>query len=76
MDKLNLTTQSRIQLAILQAEEEQNIKNISRIILEANLICRERAGMSFNELMIHYNDRLDRLDAINTEIELMEESLQ
>ena len=73
MDKLNLTTKSRVQLAILQAEEQQHIKNISNLLSKVDKICKEESGMSLADLIECYDDRLDRLDAINTEIELLKE---
>ena len=50
-----------------------NIKNITNILSEIDKMCREQAGMSLDTLIINYDNCIDRLDAINTEIELMEE---
>ena len=67
MNTLDLSTQTTVQLAILEAEEQQHIKNITNILSEIDKMCRERAGVSLDTLIINYDNCIDRLDAINKE---------
>jgi hypothetical protein len=65
VDKLNLKTQTTVQLAILQAEEEQNIKNIANILSEVDRMCQDKAGMSFADLLKHQESCVERYYKIN-----------
>lgn len=67
MDKLNLKTKTTVQLAILQAEQEQNIKNIANILSEVDRMCQDKAGMSLADLIEHHDTCMERYYEINRE---------
>lgn len=67
MNTLDLSTQTLIQLAKLEAEEQQNIKNISNILTKVDKLCQEEAGMSLDELIDNYDNCIERLEVINNE---------
>lgn len=67
MDKLNLKTQTNIQLALLKAEEEHNIANISNVLSELNRMCQDKAGMSLADLLKHQESCVERYYEINRE---------
>lgn len=67
MNTLNLKTQTPIQLAKLEAEQQQHINNITKILSEVDKLCQEKADMSLNELIKNYDNCIERLDTINKE---------
>jgi hypothetical protein len=67
VDKLNLKTKTTVQLAILQAEQEQNIKNIANILSEVDRMCQDKAGMSLADLIEHHDTCMERYYEINRE---------
>lgn len=73
MDKLKLSTQTLVQLATLQAEEEQNIKNITNILSQVDKLCQEQAGMTLDQLIDSYDYCIERLEVINKEREYRKE---
>ena len=69
MKSLDLSTQSIVQLAILQAEEQQNIDNITRILVKVDKMCQEEAGMSLDQLIDSWDYCIERLAVISKEKE-------
>jgi hypothetical protein len=67
MKGLKLSTQSDIQLAKLEAEQQQNIKNITRILAKVDEMCQEEADMSLDQLIDNYDYCMERLEAIKHE---------
>jgi len=67
MDKLNLSSQTLIQLTMLGVEQEQNIKNITNLLSKIDQMCKEEAGMSLDQLIDSYDYCIDKLEEINTE---------
>ena len=67
MKALDLSTQSSIQLAKLQAEEESNIKNITKILALVDEMCQAEAGMSLDQLIDSYDYCIERLNVIKSE---------
>jgi len=67
MKGLKLSTQSDMQLAKLQAEQQQNINNITKILIKVDEMCQEEADMSLDELLDNYDYCMERLEAIKHE---------
>jgi flagellin-specific chaperone FliS len=67
MKALDLSTQSIVQLAKLEAEQQQNIKNITRILAKVDEMCQEEADMSLDQLIDCYDYCIERLDALSKE---------
>ena len=67
MKALDLSTQSSIQLAKLQAEQESNIKNITGILALVDEMCQAEAGMSLDQLIDSYDYCIERLNVIKSE---------
>ncbi len=72
MKALDLSTQSTIQLEILQTEQESNIKNITKILSLVDEMCQAQAGMSLDELIDSYDYCIEKLNIIKTEKESRE----
>ena len=69
MKALDLSTQSIVQLAKLEAEQQQNIKNITRILAKVDEMCQEEAGMSLDQLIDGWDYCIERLAVISKEKE-------
>jgi hypothetical protein len=67
MKALDLSTQSSIQLAMLQAEQESNIKNITKILALVDEMCQAQAGMSLDQLIDSYDYCIEKLNVIKSE---------
>jgi hypothetical protein len=72
MKALDLSTQSTIQLEILQTEQESNIKNITKILSLVDEMCQAQAGMSLDQLIDSYDYCIEKLNIIKTEKESRE----
>jgi hypothetical protein len=69
MKALDLSTQSIVQLAKLEAEQQQNIKNITRILAKVDEMCQEEADMSLDQLIDSWDYCIERLAVISKEKE-------
>lgn len=67
MKALDLSTQSSIQLAMLQTEQESNIKNITKILALVDEMCQAQAGMSLDQLIDSYDYCIEKLNVIKSE---------
>jgi hypothetical protein len=67
MKGLKLSTQTNVQLAMLEAEQQQNINNITRILAKVDEMCQEESGMSLDELIDNYDYCIERINAIKEE---------
>jgi len=67
MKGLKLSTQTNVQLAKLKAEQQQNINNITKILIKVDEMCQEESGMSLDELIDNYDYCIERLNAIKEE---------
>lgn len=68
MNKLDLSTQSNIQLELLLAKEENMMKGITNILKEIDKVCLEEIDMTLQELLEAHDWSIDRLNALQTEI--------
>ena len=68
MNKLDLSTQSNIQLELLLAKEENMMKGITNILKEIDKVCLEEIDMTLEELLEAHDWSIDRLKALQTEI--------
>ena len=68
MNKLDLSTQSNIQLELLLAKEENMMKGITNILKEIDKVCLEEIDMTLQELLEAHDWSIDRLKALQTEI--------
>jgi hypothetical protein len=68
MTKLDLSTQSNIQLELLLAKEENMIKGITNILKEIDKICSEEIDMTLEQLLEANDWSIDRLKALQLEI--------
>jgi hypothetical protein len=68
MTKLDLSTQSNIQLELLLAKEENMIKGITNILKEIDKICLEEIDMTLEQLLEANDWSIDRLKALQLEI--------
>ena len=67
MKGLKLSTQTNVQLAKLKAEQQQNINNITKILIKVDEMCQEESDMSLDELLDNYDYCIERLNAIKEE---------
>ena len=72
MTKLELSTQSNIQLELLLAKEENMMKGITNILKEIDKVCLEEIDMTLEELLEAHDWSIDRLKALQTEIKYRE----
>lgn len=75
MTKLDLSTQSNIQLELLLAKEENMMKGITNILKEIDKVCLEEIDMTLEELLEAHDWSIDRLKALQTEIKDREKPL-
>ena len=75
MNKLDLSTQSNIQLELLLAKEENMMKGITNILKEIDKVCLEEIDMTLEELLEAHDWSIDRLKALQTEIKDREKPL-
>lgn len=75
MNKLELSTQSNIQLELLLAKEENMMKGITNILKEIDKVCLEEIDMTLEELLEAHDWSIDRLKALQTEIKDREKPL-
>ena len=68
MTKLDLTTQSDIQLEMLLAREENMVKAISNILREVDKVCMEEMNMTLDQLLEANDWSIDRLNALKSEM--------
>jgi hypothetical protein len=68
MTKLDLSTQSNIQLELLLAKEENMIKGITNILKEIDKVCLEEIDMTLEQLLEANDWSIDRLKALQLEI--------
>ena len=68
MTKLDLSTQSNIQLELLLAKEENMIKGITNILKEIDKVCLEEIDMTLEQLLEAHDWSIDRLNALQLEI--------
>jgi hypothetical protein len=68
MTKLDLSTQSNIQLELLLAKEENMIKGITNILKEIDKVCLEEIDMTLEQLLEAHDWSIDRLKALQLEI--------
>ena len=69
MNKLDLSTQSNIQLELLLAKEENMMKGITNILKEIDKVCLEEIDMNLEELLEAHDWSIDRLKALKSEME-------
>jgi hypothetical protein len=69
MTKLELSTQSNIQLELLLAKEENMMKGITNILIEIDKVCLEKIDMNLAELLEAHDWSIDRLKALKSEME-------
>lgn len=69
MTKLDLSTQSNIQLELLLAKEENMMKGITNILKEIDKVCLEEIDMNLEELLEAHDWSIDRLKALKSEME-------
>jgi hypothetical protein len=68
MTKLDLSTQSNIQLELLLAKEESMMKGITNILKEIDKVCLEEIDMTLEQLLEAHDWSIDRLKALQLEI--------
>jgi hypothetical protein len=68
MTKLDLSTQSNIQLELLLAKEESMMKGITNILKEIDKVCLEEIDMTLEQLLEANDWSIDRLKALQLEI--------
>ena len=68
MNKLELNTQTDIQLELLLAKEQKFINAINNILIEIDKVCKEDMQMTYDQLLEAYEYSTDRLNALNTEM--------
>lgn len=69
MNKLDLSTQSNIQLELLLAKEENMMKGITNILKEIDKVCLEEIDMTLEKLLEAHDWSIDRLKALKSEME-------
>ena len=69
MKKLDLSTQSDIQLELLLAKEEKTIKSIYNILAEIDKVCMEEMGMTLEQLYEANDWTIDRVNSLKSEME-------
>lgn len=75
MNRLNLSTQSNIQLELLMAKEEKILKDFNRLLNKLEKICQADMDLTLEQVLEYHEYSLDRMIALRKEIEARQEPL-